>query len=282
MKEFLQRLIKLESGAVAWFGFVAPLLTRILLGYSYWIDGQGKLSHLDRVGSFFASLYIPYTHIPLPQPALQAHAISALEYVGGALLMIGFLTRPAALLLAGAMAGAVLMSDSGDVVSKWSDGSPFDVASLTNFLFSLWLVFWGAGPLSIDALLAWFTRRAAGEEPPLQQRWRSVVICWVLRLWIVLLFLALIPLGDGTPAHVLVRLGVRTERVRAPYADELQNWDTSNGPPPTEVTEYPPNPIGLALWFGGVLIFGLLGWRVFPPVPAPDVPHEEKEAVPTA
>jgi putative oxidoreductase len=50
-----------------------------------------------------------FTGMGVPLPSLTAPVISGLEFVGGALLLIGLATRPVALLLAADMLGAIFL-----------------------------------------------------------------------------------------------------------------------------------------------------------------------------
>ena len=56
----------------------------------------------------------------LPSPGLFAYAVGVLEVVGGAFLIAGLLTRPAAALLAGDMVGAIVTADASRAVRSTS------------------------------------------------------------------------------------------------------------------------------------------------------------------
>jgi putative oxidoreductase len=71
-----------------------------------------------------------------------------LELVGGALIIIGLLTRPVAFLLSGEMAVAYFMSHLPN--GFWPIENRGEPAALFSFIF-LFLAFNGAGPLSVDA-----------------------------------------------------------------------------------------------------------------------------------
>ena len=80
------------------------------------------------------------------------------EYVGGILLAVGFLTRPAALSLLVSMMGAVYFHLS----AVGAQGFPFGHVSNYSYDFEepvlyalICLMFWfnGAGPLSIDSII---------------------------------------------------------------------------------------------------------------------------------
>jgi putative oxidoreductase len=73
----------------------------------------------------------------------------ALELVGGALIILGLLTRPAAFILSGQMAVAYFMAHAPN--GFWPIQNNGEPAALFSFIF-LFLAFNGAGPLSLDAL----------------------------------------------------------------------------------------------------------------------------------
>lgn len=73
-----------------------------------------------------------------------------LELVGGFLILIGFLTRPVAFILAGDMAVAYFMAHAPNGFFPTLNGG--QLAILFCFVF-LYLVFAGAGPWSVDAQL---------------------------------------------------------------------------------------------------------------------------------
>src|SRR5437899_1105268 len=82
------------------------LIARILGGANFVVFGIGKFTaHASEVDSF--------DKYGLPEPDAFVYAIGVIEIVGGALLMIGLLTRLAALVLAGDMVGAIAVSGIG-------------------------------------------------------------------------------------------------------------------------------------------------------------------------
>jgi putative oxidoreductase len=92
----------------------------------------------------------------LPAPETFVYAIGVLELVGGLLLAAGVLTRPAALALAGDMAGAIVVAGIGEAeVVPSLTVAPSMLAAM---LYLLWA---GPGSPSVDERLA---RRAAGVE----------------------------------------------------------------------------------------------------------------------
>jgi putative oxidoreductase len=124
------------------------LLVRLYWGWQYMQDGWGKLHHLGRVTSYFASLGIP-------APGLMTPAISALEFVGGILLILGLGTRLTGLLLAGTMFMAYVTADRDALGSILSSPDKFYNADPFTYLFAavIALVF-GAGLFSLDAVIA--------------------------------------------------------------------------------------------------------------------------------
>jgi len=143
------------TGALA---FVAPLLTRLVIGVGFYYTGKGKLGDLDKVTEFFGSLGIPFAHA-------NAVFVSTLEFVGGICLVLGLGTRIFAFLLSGSMVVALLTADKDSLVQKFPD-SLTDVTSFTFLLFLIWLVLYGPGPLSLDKLLSkWLKPDRADESP---------------------------------------------------------------------------------------------------------------------
>jgi putative oxidoreductase len=107
-----------------------------------------------------------YFGFPIPFPMGEIHPFSlfgfagALELAGGALLLLGLFTRPAAFLLSGEMAVAYFMAHAPQGFYPIANGG--EAAILYCFIFLL-LAVAGPGPLSID-ILVWERRRAANES----------------------------------------------------------------------------------------------------------------------
>lgn len=97
--------------------------------------------------------YPPSGRPPSPEGLSPFMMLGAtLEFIGGILVMIGFLTRPAAFLLSGTMAVAYWMAHglNGKGFLPIQNGG--ELAALYCFVF-LYFVFSGPGPWSVDALL---------------------------------------------------------------------------------------------------------------------------------
>jgi putative oxidoreductase len=87
-------------------------ILRIVLGIAFLVHGWSKFSGgVDNVAGFFTSLNIP-------APDFFAYVVSIVELVGGAFLIVGFLTQLSAILLFLDMLGAMLFA-------FWMQGAPF-------------------------------------------------------------------------------------------------------------------------------------------------------------
>lgn len=127
----------------------ALTILRVVTAYLFMLHGSAKLFGMPHQSVF---------------DNLQLMSIiglaGILEFFGGLLILVGFFTRPAAFVLCGFMAVAYFMAHA-------SQGNPLlpilnqgDLAVLFCFVF-LYFVFAGAGPWSVDALLA----RRRGSRP---------------------------------------------------------------------------------------------------------------------
>src|ERR1700751_1996927 len=144
----------------------AALQSPFLLGlrlYFFWqlfLTGKGKLANIGKVSDFFASLGIPL-------PTLNAYFIGSLECFGGLLLIIGFASRPLALLVLLSMIVAYLTADFEAISSIFSDPDKFVKADPFPYLLTALIVFvFGPGRFSVDALLKWGSRKLALKRRP--------------------------------------------------------------------------------------------------------------------
>lgn len=145
----LQRAAGAGLRLTAALAFVAPLLTRITIGYAFFLTGRGKLANLDQFTGFLSDLGVPFA-------AAQAPVVAGLELVGGICLVVGLLTRLMGGALAGTMVVALLTADLQVFLSAWlptGDVGPLDVAPWVFLLLLSWLVLYGPGKLSLDTLL---------------------------------------------------------------------------------------------------------------------------------
>ena len=134
--------------------FAAPLLTRLVVGITFFYTGHGKLQNLDRTASFFADLGIPF-------PGANAVFISSLEFFGAICLMAGLGTRIFAALLSSTMVVALLTADRENLVSKFP-ADLTDVSPVVLLMFLIWLVLYGPGRISMDWLIGWLLSRRYG------------------------------------------------------------------------------------------------------------------------
>ncbi len=151
----IQRIAQLGLRVTGALAFLAPLLTRLVIGVAFHYTGHGKLSNLQRTTDFFASLGIPFPHV-------NAVFVSTLEFVGGLFLALGLATRIFAALLSCSMIVALITSDGGEWLTKFP-ADLTDVTSFTFLLFLIWLVLYGPGPISLDKLVSKWLR--IGEQP---------------------------------------------------------------------------------------------------------------------
>lgn len=146
--EPLLRLYRNTAGALSRLQSPMLLAVRLYWGFQFAQTGWGKLHHLARITDFFTSLGIPF-------PGLNAHFVATLEFAGGILLMLGLLSRPVALLLAGNMFVAYLTADREALLAIFSDPGKFYVADPYTFLFaSVMVLIFGPGWFAIDTILA--------------------------------------------------------------------------------------------------------------------------------
>jgi len=138
-------------------GSIAPLATRIVIGLAFYQAGSGKFRHFENVIGFFQGIGIPF-------PAFNAGLVASMETVGGIMLILGLFTRFFASGLSITMVVALLTADKADFLASWgsaAESSPTDITAFVFLLFLLWLIAYGAGKLSVDALL----RKVLGFEP---------------------------------------------------------------------------------------------------------------------
>ena len=153
-KTRLERGLDLASSAIQSLQFAAPLLTRLVVGITFFYTGQGKLQNLDRTASFFTDLGIPFA-------SANAVFISSLEFFGGICLMAGLGTRVFAALLSSTMVVALLTADKESLISKFP-ADLTDVSPAVLLLFLIWLVVYGPGSISVDLLIGRLLRRRSG------------------------------------------------------------------------------------------------------------------------
>jgi putative oxidoreductase len=134
-----------------WFTWAAPLAARITVGWVFLWSGWTKLHILPRMIENFREWGIP-------APEFFTPLASGIEFVGGLLLLLGLLTRFAAVPMMIVMVVAI-------VSAKWADVDSLETLlgfdEVAYFVIFAWLAIAGPGPLSADR----FVLKAAGRNP---------------------------------------------------------------------------------------------------------------------
>src|SRR5712691_11506275 len=107
----IQRLAAFGLRITAALAFLAPLLTRLIVGWGFHVTGHGKISDLSKVTGFFTDLGIPF-------PGANAFFVSWLEFVGGICILFGLGTRIFAAMLSCSMIVALLTADKAAFIEK--------------------------------------------------------------------------------------------------------------------------------------------------------------------
>ncbi len=146
----LRRLVRSVSDRLRW---LPPTVARLTIGLVFLQTGWGKVTNIQKVIGFF-------TELGIPAPEIQARLAATAELGCGALILVGLFTRVATLPLITTMTVAILTARRGDIHEL------SDLLGMEEYLFIvvlLWLGAYGAGPLSLDAVLA--KRLDRGERP---------------------------------------------------------------------------------------------------------------------
>ena len=122
--------------------WLPPTLARLTLGWVFLFSGWGKLHNLDDIIEFFESL-----HIPAPQ--IQAPFVAGVEFVCGLLLLLGLLSRFAAVPLVVVMIVAISTALREKLTSL---DDLFGFIEWLYIVLLLYIAVEGPGPLSLDAL----------------------------------------------------------------------------------------------------------------------------------
>lgn len=141
------------SDALSW---VPLTLARLCLGFVFVQSGWGKLHNLPKVIDYFASLGVP-------APGFQAPFVATVELVGGALLLLGLLTRVASVPLAATMVVALITAKRDDIHGL---ADLFGTSEFLYFLVLGLLAAFGSGALSLDRALARRLAPVRGADSP--------------------------------------------------------------------------------------------------------------------
>jgi putative oxidoreductase len=132
----------------------AILLVRVSLGLFFVISGANKLF----VASSTHTMYETLVRARVPFPSLMTYFVSGVEFIGGTLLMVGFLSSLAGVALLVDMLVAILTTKlaampKGLSPLDWLDNLLYLPEVLYAFFF-IWLICSGPGKFSVDYWLA--------------------------------------------------------------------------------------------------------------------------------
>jgi putative oxidoreductase len=133
-------------------GTTAPgpaLFVRVIVGWIFLSEGIQKFLFPDALGIG------RFIKIGIPSAAFSAPFVGVVEIVAGALLIVGLLTRPAALMLLIDIAVAIASTKVPMLVHKGFWAAMHEARTDLAMAFSLVFLLWsGAGPWSLDQRLA--------------------------------------------------------------------------------------------------------------------------------
>jgi putative oxidoreductase len=132
----------------------AILLVRVAIGLFFAISGANKLF----VAGGTKPVYDTLVKAKVPFPHQMAYFVSGVEFAGGSLLTVGFLSSPACVVLLIDMAVAILTSaistmPRGLSPLNWLDDFLY-LPEVLYVLFFIWLICSGPGKISVDYWLA--------------------------------------------------------------------------------------------------------------------------------
>ena len=149
-KPLVQFVLLGSSGAEQY----AILLVRVSIGVFFAISGANKLF----VPGGTKPVYDTLVKAKIPFPQLTAYFVSGVEFVGGSLVAMGFLSSPASTALLIDMIVATLTSALSTLPKGLSPVSWLDdflyLPEVLYVLFFIWLICSGPGKFSVDYWLA--------------------------------------------------------------------------------------------------------------------------------
>ncbi|TCM56236.1 putative oxidoreductase [Rhizobium sp. PP-F2F-G48] len=117
------------------------LVGRILLSIIFILAGFGKISNLEGTAGYFAGS-------GLPVPMVTAVVVSLVELIGGIFILVGFLTRPTAYVLAAFCIATAFIAHFNFADMNQMINFQKNFAMAGGFLV---LAAFGPGALSVDA-----------------------------------------------------------------------------------------------------------------------------------
>ena len=132
----------------------AILLVRVSIGLFFAISGGNKLF----VAGGTKPVYEMLAKANVPFPHQTAYFVSGVEFVGGSLLTVGFLSSPACValmidMIVAALTSAVSTLPKGLSPPSWLDDFLY-LPEVLYVLFFIWLICSGPGKFSVDYWLA--------------------------------------------------------------------------------------------------------------------------------
>jgi putative oxidoreductase len=132
----------------------AILLVRVSVGLFFAISGANKLFAAGGMKTMHETLVAA----KIPFPGQMAYFVSAVEFIGGFLLALGFLSSPACVALLIDMIVAILTSSLSSMPKglspiKWLDDFLY-LPEVLYALFLIWLTCSGPGKVSVDYWIA--------------------------------------------------------------------------------------------------------------------------------
>ena len=127
---------------------LAPLAVRLITGIIILAHGWQKLTEMGP-GNFGGQML---AGLGVPLPMFMGYVVTFTEIIGGLLLIVGFLSRLAALLLTINLVVAILLVkvNVGFLSGSSGTGAELDLALIAGFLV---ILFAGPGSLSVDHAL---------------------------------------------------------------------------------------------------------------------------------
>ncbi len=132
----------------------AILLVRVSLGLFFAISGANKLF----VAGGTQTMYETLVKANVPFPHVMTYFVSGVEFVGGSLLTVGFLSTPASVallinMIVATLTSAISIIPKGLSPLNWLDDFLY-LPEVLYVLFFIWLICSGPGKLSFDYWLA--------------------------------------------------------------------------------------------------------------------------------
>jgi putative oxidoreductase len=149
-----KRLVQFALQGNSDFEQYAILLIRVSIGLFFAISGANKLF----VAGGTKPVYETLVKARIPFPHLMAYFVSGVEFVGGSLVTVGFLSSPACVVLLIDMIVATLTSAVSTIPKglsplNWLDDFLY-LPEVLYVLFFSWLICSGPGKFSADFWLA--------------------------------------------------------------------------------------------------------------------------------